>query len=127
MRKVQLQDAFVLARIIRKAKLKDLITNAVKESGIITEIKKDNEKDTKTNSEIDNKIEEVGIEIVFTIIDNCSEEDVEKEIYKLIANISEMTEKEIRELEIPDFINLIKKFINENDIKGFFKSATQLI
>ena len=50
----------------------------------------------------------------------------EKELYKFLAGPFEMTAKEIEDLEISVFFDLIKQLASENNLTGFFKSAAIL-
>lgn len=124
MRSLQLQDTFAVARIIKKANLKEVIKDATKNSKIMSAI---NSKEEQSKEVTDDEIMETGIDMIFTIIENVSDEKVEKDIYKLLASIFEKKENDIRTMAPGDFIKNIKELLKENDIVTFFKSATQLM
>lgn len=124
MRSLQLQDTFAVARIIKKANLKEVIKDATKNSKIMSAI---NSKEEQSKEVTDDEIMETGIDMIFTIIENVSDEKVEKDIYKLLASIFERKENDLRTMAPGDFIKNIKELLKENDIVTFFKSATQLM
>lgn len=99
MRKILTKDIFTLARIIKKANVKE-------------ELKKIDLKKAEVN--------EVGMTIIFTIVEAGAV--AESEIYKLIEDI---TGKNIENMELKETIELIKELAKENDLIRFFKSATQ--
>ena len=109
MRKIITKDAFALARIIKKANIrKEVAEFAMKAS------KGANEK-------------EVGLEFFILLIESASEPSVEKEIYTLIASISETDEKELPNKPLPELFEIIKEIVKENDLSGFFTQAFALM
>lgn len=112
MRKLAIKDAFVLARIIKKADIKAEIAefaNKVKE------------KDKADNAEA------IGIEFVVTILSALSDKEVEQEFYSLFADIvGDMTAEQASLMSIPDVISKCKGIFKENDIKSFFTSLSAL-
>lgn len=112
MRKINTKDVFQLARIFKKINLKDLM---VSKASAINDILEDK---TMTTTQ-------VGMNIVFTIIENCP--DAENEIYKFIANISGFAVEEIENMELEMFIEIIGEIIKENDLKKVFTLALNLM
>ena len=116
MRKLQLKDTFALARIVTKANLKETIRNIIKDSNVKNVI------DNKEKA--DSKAEDIGIDIIFSLIEKVSDEGIEKDFYKLCASIFEMTEKEVSEIPPVKFVENIKILAKENDIRSFLSQAT---
>ena len=117
MRKLNIKDAFTLARIIKKADIKEEIADFA--NRIAT--KKRNSKDETVNTE------EVGLEFVVTLLSSLSSKEIEQEIYALLADIREdITAEEVSKLSIPELLGDVKTIIRENDIKSFFTSLSAL-
>lgn len=51
----------------------------------------------------------------------------EKEIYSLLASVSGVSVKEVKELEIDEFLEMVVEFIKKEEFKSFFKVASTLI
>ena len=109
MRKIQFQDTFVLARIIKKADVKDILIRAN------NSLKQDNV----------NK-EDVFLDVLFSVLSGAADEGVENEIYELLGGVAEKGTDEIKRLQIDELIDLVKKIAKENDLSNFFKSAVKL-
>ena len=96
MRKINTQDVFKLARIIKGAGIKEVVSDMFAK-GI--QISRENElPDGATEEEISQaqqqmarKQEEFGVNAVFTILENCCSVDLEKKVYDLLAGITEKT------------------------------------
>lgn len=115
MRKLGLKDAWALARIIAKADIKDDI---VKFAGEIH---------SRQNSGEKVNIEEIGLEFFVAILCSVSSEEVEKQFYKLFADIKGVSAEEISTIDFKTLKNDIQKIIEENDLKNFFQSLSGLI
>lgn len=115
MRKINTKDVFQLARIIKKLNLKELATQNTAKINDTLENMSDSEEDAK----------KLGINIIFSIIENIPE--AEFEIYQFIAGISGFEVYEIEEMAIDDFIEIIREIVQENDIKKVFTSALSLM
>lgn len=100
MRKIRTKDVFTLARIIKKAKLKEQL----KKLDL-----------TKAS------VEEIGMTLIFSCIEAGA--TTEKEIYELIKDI---TGQDIKEMDIGDTIKLLEKIAQENDLTNFLEKATLL-
>lgn len=107
MRKIITKDIFTMARIIGKAQLKDKL------SEIAIKAQKKNV-----------KIEDIGIETIFTIIEGAGSVGVEQEVYKFLEDICEV--KDIEHMEIEKLINVIKELAEENNLVDFLKIAGRL-
>lgn len=109
MRKLQFQDGFKLARIIKKANLKDAMQDklkVVKESG-------------------DVDVEKIGMDITFTLIESAA--DVEQEVYELLAGVFECDPDQVKTMSFDMLQMHIKEMNQQNNLLDFFKKATNLM
>lgn len=114
MRKLNIKDAFTLARIIKKADIKEEIADFANRIAV-----KKNGKDETVNTEA------VGLEFVITLITSLSNKETEQEFYSLLADIKgDIIADEVSKLSIPEVLSDVKKIIRENDIKSFFTSLS---
>jgi len=100
MRNLQNSDIFAFGRILTKANLKE-------------EIKKisiGNEKD----------VEAIGFDLLFTVFANCSNKEVEEEIYSFFASIFEITPEEVSKLDPIETYEKIKQVADWEKWKSFF-------
>lgn len=109
MRKIITADVFKLSRIIKTANVKETIAN------LVTEGKKKNADE-----------EAIGIEAIMTVMESCSSEKLEKQMYELIAGITEKKPEEIENQSLEATITDVKQIVKENNISLFFKQASQL-
>lgn len=109
MRKIQFQDTFVLARIIKKADVKDILVSA-------------NQKLKQENA----SQEDVFLDVLFSVLAGASNEEVEHEIYELLGSVTEKGTEAIKHLQIDELVDTVKEIAKENDLANFFKSAVSL-
>lgn len=112
MRKIQTQDVFKLARVIKRANLKDEIAKVVEETNAETEKEKISER--------------VGIRVFLTIIENCSDERTEEMIYDLFGGIAEVPANNIKSQSLDVTFDMIKQIATENNMMNFFDAAGKL-
>ncbi len=112
MRKLNTQDVFKLARLIKKANLKDDIKNLF-------------EKSQRMEGDKDVRQKELGFETALVIIEKTADEGVENEFYSLLAGIAEKTSDDIKTLSIEAMIELFIQVAKENNVVTFFKVAYQ--
>lgn len=116
MRKLSIKDAFTLARIIKKADIKEEIADFANRIAI-----KNNSKDEMVNTEA------VGLEFVITLLTSLSNKETEQEFYSLLADIrGDITSDDVSKLSIPEVLDNVKAIIRKNDIKSFFTSLSAL-
>lgn len=116
MRKLSIKDAFTLARIIKKADIKEEIADFANRIAV-----KNSSKDETVNTEA------VGLEFVITLLTSLSNKETEQEFYSLLADIrGDITADDVSKLSIPEVLDNVKAIIRENDIKSFFTSALVL-
>lgn len=132
MRAINTQDVFRLSRIIKtiniKAELPELIKQIEKMNEVQRSIQEDDSEEVKTKKkdEYEEIMVNVGVDIVFSIIEKCSDSKQEKAIYELLGGILGKEAKQIAEQPIQDTIKDIKDIVKENDIAVFFKQAGRL-
>lgn len=112
MRKIQTQDVFKLARIIKQANMKETIADLIKRGQAAGKAE-----------DKDGVVESIGIEVFIALIEAAGDEKMEQKIYDLLDGI---TEKKIKEQSLDVTFEDIKQIIRENDIKSFFNTASRL-
>lgn len=121
MRKLQTQDVFKMARIIKKANMKDMIKEAIHKGQLINA---DHNLSEEERSRAQN---EVGVDIFMGLIDSCSDVKLEELLYDFLSGVFETSSVEdIGRMSLDSLIDNIKKMIQENDIGAFFKAAGRL-
>ena len=108
MRNLNLGDAFQLARIIKKLKIKDEL------------------KDITSNiTEKSNKME-IGIDLMYAIFDKATEKQAEQEIYKFLSRPFEVKPEEIEKMGLFEVVENFSKVANLEEWKAFLKQAAEL-
>ena len=105
MRNIRNEDIFAIGRILSKANLKE-------------EIKK-----VAVGTEKDE--EALGYEILFTIFLNCSNKEVESEIYEFLSSLFEMEIEEVKKMDPLETFEKIKQVADWKKWKGFFSLAAK--
>ena len=126
MRAINTGDVFRLARIIKAADIKDQIVGFVKKGQEISPkiLESDTDKiKEKKKREYDEKIKDLGVDIVFSILMNCVDEKIEKQLYILMGDILEKKPDEVREQPLEQTVSDIKEIIDNNDTISFFRKA----
>lgn len=118
MRKLQTQDVFKMARIIKVADLKEKISQLFAEG---KKVSKDATEEEKKEAQ-----EAIGIEMFMSVLDACANEKLEKQVYDLLGGIFEMEPDKVKELSLDTMIDKIKQLVNENNMSVFFKAAGRL-
>ncbi|OLN27524.1 hypothetical protein [Desulfosporosinus metallidurans] len=109
MRKLKTSDIFSLSKIAKKMDIKKEIASVAKDvSNFSPEEKAKAEATMQSN-------------IIMIFIENIG--SAEKEVYKFLADISGSTPKEIEDMELPLFLELIKELFSGEGIGSFFSSA----
>lgn len=145
MRKINLEDTFKLARLLKDSNImqiiKDAYMNGKKEANRIQSIKEkfltgiDVSKDAENlevaaeeeaKKEADKAQEEMGVNVILDIICSCSDKKTEYQVYDLLAGITEKTADIIKTQPLEETISDIKEICRENNITNFLKSASRL-
>jgi hypothetical protein len=108
MRKLVFGDLFNAAKVIKQANLKSELTEF---------IKKGQEKDVD--------IEELGIEVIMTVVESCGNNGVDQAFYEFLSGPFEMKADEIKNLPLNELIDKFKQLVQENDLVAFFKLAVK--
>lgn len=124
MRKLNTGDVFKVARIMKVANLKQPIKEMV--SAWRNSTQADTEADVDVPAK-DEMVDNIGVEVVFVLVEAIANEKAEGLVYELLAGISGQTVEEIKGQEFGETMSLITRIINENDISVFFKSAASVI
>lgn len=111
MRKLNLKDAFKMVRIIKSAEIRDALAKLAPKF-----------KDPKNVS-----IDEIGFEVILTIISAAGNPKVEQQIYELIADIRKIDAEKVSEMDFSELKAFIKELVEENDLRSFFDSASKLM
>lgn len=110
MRKINTQDAFKAARLIKHSDIKNVILDYYEKG-------KDENQD----------IEKFGVSVIFDVIACLGDSKAENMFYELIAGICEKSVNEIKEQALTQTIEDIKAIAKENDLKSFFMSVSAMI
>lgn len=109
MKKLALKHAFLLARIIKAANIRAEIVQ------FASEIQSGKSAD------------EVGMEFIVTMIQAAADENVEKKIYELYAELKGVKPEEISEYDFATVKADMKALVAENNLKDFFQSVSALM
>lgn len=109
MKKLALKHAFLLARIIKAANIRAEIVR------FASEIQSGKSAD------------EVGMEFIITMIQAAADENVEKKIYDLYAELKGVKPEEISEYDFATVKADMKALVAENNLKDFFQSVSALM
>ena len=109
MKKLALKHAFLLARIIKAANIRAEIVR------FASEIQSGKSAD------------EVGMEFIVTMIQAAADENVEKKIYELYAELKGVKPEEISEYDFATVKADMKTLVAENNLKSFFQSVSALM
>jgi len=104
MRKLQLQDAFKVSRLIKKTGVKDTLVNAFKEG------KKEGASQ-----------EDIGVDTLFEVLEAVSEEKNEAAIYEFMAGIAETDPEKVKCMSFEELKGFFRELAKENDLEGFLK------
>lgn len=117
MRKLQTQDVFKMARIIKAANLKEEIKRAIEGANLKGSL------DQSGIDQNDKVVEKVGMDVFFTVLEACGDHTVEKLFYDFLAGITEKSEEDIRTMSLDGMAEAVKQIIRENNMSVFFKAA----
>lgn len=110
MRRLQTQDVFKALRIITATGLKEDLKEIVQEN-------EGNETITK----------DVGVDIIFKILERVSGEKTEQAVYDFLSGPFEVTAEAVREMPVTDLMENIRKIEDVGSWKTFFRSVSALM
>lgn len=118
LRDLMAKDLFPMMRILSKLDMKELKKSF--DPSAIAKISQTGEVDLT---------EIVGMNIVFDLasIILANVPKCEDEIYTFLANISNLSKKEVEKLPMADFLQMIIDVITKQEFKDFFRQASKLI
>lgn len=105
MRKLKTADIFTAGRMLREIEAKEIIQKAAKDANDM--------KDVWQN----------GFDLIWSLFEKASSKGAEEAIYTFLAGPLEKTTAEIKDLDLVDFFNVMKEFVeyNKEDLVPFFK------
>lgn len=109
MRKLNTADVFAFCRVIKK-------------SGMREDLKRIISRISATDD-----VESIGMDGMFAIVESLAEKGAESAIYEFLSAPLEVTPSEVASMDMRDFFDAIKKIVEENDLPGFFKSASVIL
>jgi hypothetical protein len=105
---------FPFLKLMKALNIREEFKNLMKNKVDVSEL---------TEEEQTQLMQEKGIDILFTLMEKMP--NAEKEIKSFIALYAEKSLEEIEALSVEAFIEQIKTFLNEPDLKSFFKQAVK--
>lgn len=111
MRNLITADVFAAIRAVKKAGIKDRLTEIAKE--------------VQENKEVSQ--EEAGVEVAFAILEAFTEKKGEFVFYDFLSGPFEMEPKEIENQDLSKTMDMLTKLSEESNLLVFFKSAGRLL
>lgn len=114
MRKLQSQDVFAAARLLKHAEVKQVLAEVA----------------LKKPAELKKDLRKVGFDILIDMIANISKPEAEKAFYEFLSGPLELKPEEIKKMDLLELINMIKEFISfidSEEWKGFFRYLRSLM
>ena len=120
LRRMTSADIFPMCTIIKKIGI-DEVKKIINSPELMSLVSNSKGKDDRTTA--------IGmsfmLDIASLIVGNIPK--IEADLYKFLASMSKMTEKELRDISPADFLDLIVAVIKHEDFKDFFSRASQLL
>lgn len=104
MRKLNTSDVFAMARVVRTSGMREELRGLIKQA-----------------AETDAKMEDVGIDGFLTILEALADKKAEAAIYEVLAGPFEATSQEVASMQLDVLMENLKRLVEENDLKRFFK------
>ena len=120
LRKMTSADIFPMCTIIKKIGI-DEVKKIINSPELMSLVSNSKGKDDRTTT--------IGmsfmLDIASIIVGNIPK--IESDLYKFLASMSKMTEKELRDISPADFLDLVISVIKHEDFMDFFKRASRLL
>lgn len=120
LRKMTSADIFPMCTIIKKIGI-DEVKKIINSPELMSLVSNSKGKDDRTTA--------IGmsfmLDIASLIVGNIPK--IEADLYKFLASMAKTTEKELREISLADFLELVITVLKHEDFKDFFKVASQLL
>lgn len=107
MRKLKASDIPVLCRSLKKLGFKDRFRDIAQDANSV--------KDAWG----------MGFELIWGLFDAATEDNGEAVIYDFLAGPFEMTQEEVRNLDLDVLFDSLKKLVEENNLTDFFRFAAR--
>lgn len=117
MRKLQTQDVFKTARIIKTANIREDVQQAFKD-GLKVQDAEEKEKEKAMS--------EIGINVFMQILEACGDPKLEEQVYDLLGGVFESSPEDVKQLSLDVLIENVKKIMEQNDIVNFLRTAARL-
>lgn len=120
LRSLQAKDLFLLTRVISALGIKKLaeVFNEKVDVAAVTE-----------SAEAEDAVRDIGygtvIEIVGIVIDNLP--NCQNDLFKFLAAISNLNEKQVSTLPLGDFVNMITDVVQMQEFRDFFTQAEKFL
>lgn len=111
MRKLKTSDLFSISRILKKMNIKDEIKGLAKD---ITGATPEEKEKAQQSMEID---------LAMLFVENIG--SAEKEIYKFFADLTGKSTTDIENMDLNNFINLVKELFNQEGFASFLSTASK--
>lgn len=129
LRELKSCDIFPMFKIMGKIGFKDLkerlTVDKVKE--MMNLVKQDEKQDGQENTSEDLQTI-LGFNVIFEVLDIILSNlpSCENEIYSFVASLSGMTQKQVKDLPMVTFTEIIIEIIKKEEFKDFFKAVSRL-
>jgi len=115
MRSLQTRDLFNAVRLVKEIGIREEIKN------VALKVNVNDENKEKIN------IEEIGIDLIFSIFDRAVEKNVEEKIYEFLAGPFECEVNDIAKMDPLELLERITKVADIKKWKDFLSKAAQLM
>lgn len=109
MKRLVTGDLFAAMRVIKESNAKEALIPVLK------------------NLDKETDAEEVGVNVILTLIECASNVKAEGAIYSFLSSPFEMTKEEVATLPLGDLVAKLKELSEENDLVSFFNALSDLI
>lgn len=123
MRKLQTQDVFKFARIMKSAGLKEEIRSATQKAQMAGKGLTDKEEIDKAKEEIQS---EIGVDILIALMDSCASKDLEEKVYDLLSGVFEVGAEDVKAMSLDTLIEKVKQLAKENNLQNFMNAASRM-
>lgn len=110
MRTLKSTDLFAALRIVKEIGVKDEMKRMAESIQGVTDANQT----------------EVGIELLMSVLANCGTEGSEKAFYSFLSGVTEVSVEDLRNMDLTDFADLIKEFVQSVDVEHWRSFFTQL-
>ncbi|GFZ30729.1 hypothetical protein CSC2_12550 [Clostridium zeae] len=126
MRKLSGQDLFPMMKILAKVKVKDMILDFIKKRAEVAKksqeaLSVEDSEGTKEYTEEEKM--EIGMELFADILNTtmCNLDLAKEDINLLLSSVCTVDVKDIRELGMLEYTNLVMEFFSKEELVDFFK------